>query len=108
MNFAFRSGCQADYPAISNFLEPQYKSDGSSNDGKYANPEVDRLLEEAAAETDTAKANDLYKQAQEIMVDELPAIPMWVPMSSYAWNPEVSGVDMMWNGTFDYAPMKKG
>lgn len=108
VNSAFRSGWQADYPSISNFLEPQYKSDGSSNDGKYANPEVDRLLEEAAAETDTAKANDLYKQAQEIMVDELPAIPMWVPMSSYAWNPEVSGVDMMWNGTFDYAPMKKG
>lgn len=105
---AFRSGWQADYPAVSNFLEPQYKTGGSSNDGKYSNPEFDKLLAEAAAETDKDKAAALYKQAQEILVDELPAIPLWVPKSSYAWNPEVSGVDLMWNGTFDYTPMKKG
>lgn len=105
---AFRSGWQADYPSLANFLEPQYMTTGSSNDGGYSNEEFDRLLAEAAAETDETKANELYKQAQEILVDELPAIPMWVPRASYAWNPDVSGVDMLWNGTFDYAPMKKG
>ncbi|WP_295624571.1 ABC transporter substrate-binding protein [uncultured Corynebacterium sp.] len=105
---AFRSGWQADYPSAANFLEPQYMTTGASNDGNYSNEEFDRLLSEAAAETDEAKANELYKQAQEILVDELPAIPMWVPKAAYAWNPEVSGVDMMWNGTFDFAPMKKG
>lgn len=105
---AFRSGWQADYPSLANFLEPQYMTTGSANDGGYSNEEFDRLLAEAAAETDETKANELYKQAQEILADELPAIPMWVPRASYAWNPDVSGVDMLWNGTFDYAPMKKG
>ncbi|MDK8767262.1 ABC transporter substrate-binding protein [Corynebacterium freneyi] len=108
INSAYRSGWQADYPSLANFLEPQYMTTGSSNDGGYSNEEFDRLLAEAAAETDETKANELYKQAQEILVDELPAIPMWVPRASYAWNPDVSGVDMLWNGTFDYAPMKKG
>ncbi|MFC3851087.1 ABC transporter substrate-binding protein [Corynebacterium hansenii] len=105
---AFRSGWQADYPSVANFLEPQFKTNGSSNDGKYSNREFDKLLEEASAETDDAKANALYKRAQEILVDELPAIPLLVPKTAYAWNPDVSGVEMMWNGTFDYAPMKKG
>lgn len=105
---AFRSGWQADYPSISNFLEPQYKTGGSANDGGYSNEEFDKLLEDAASETDEGKAAELYKRAQEILVDELPAIPMWVPKAAYAWNPEVSAVDMMWNGTFDYSPMKKG
>lgn len=105
---AFRSGWQADYPALANFLEPQFMTTGSANDGKYSNPEFDALLEKAASETDPAKANDLYKQAQEILVDELPAIPTWVPEAVYAWNPDVDGVDLMWNGTFDYTPMKKG
>lgn len=105
---AYRSGWQADYPSISNFLEPQYKTGGSANDGGYSNEEFDKLLEDAASETDEGKAAELYKRAQEILVDELPAIPMWVPKAAYAWNPEVSAVDMMWNGTFDYAPMKKG
>lgn len=108
INSAYRSGWQADYPSLANFLEPQYMTTGSANDGGYSNEEFDRLLAEAAAETDETKANELYKQAQEILVDELPAIPMWVPRASYAWNPDVSGVDMLWNGTFDYAPMKKG
>lgn len=105
---AYRSGWQADYPSISNFLEPQYKTGGSANDGGYSNEEFDKLLEDAASETDEGKAAELYKRAQEILVDELPAIPMWVPKAAYAWNPEVSAVDMMWNGTFDYSPMKKG
>jgi peptide/nickel transport system substrate-binding protein len=44
-------------------------SSGGQNDGKYANPEVDRLLEQARAEGDQEKRGSLYRQAMEIALD---------------------------------------
>jgi peptide/nickel transport system substrate-binding protein len=41
-------------------------SRGGQNDGKYSNPEVDRLLDAARVEGDLAKRRDLYRQALEI------------------------------------------
>jgi peptide/nickel transport system substrate-binding protein len=41
---------------------------GGQNDGKYSNPEVDRLLDAARVEGDVAKRRDLYRQAMEIGV----------------------------------------
>ncbi|MFR2393492.1 MAG: ABC transporter substrate-binding protein [Varibaculum cambriense] len=43
---AFRSGWQADYPGMSNFLEPLYSKNGNSNDGKYNNEEFNKLMVE--------------------------------------------------------------
>ncbi|WP_226382018.1 ABC transporter substrate-binding protein [Falsiroseomonas ponticola] len=39
---------------------------GPQNDGKYSNPEVDRLLNEARVETDTAKRLALYERMWQI------------------------------------------
>ena len=41
-------------------------SAGGQNDGKYGNPEVDRLLEAARAEGDVERRRGLYRQAMEI------------------------------------------
>ncbi|WP_137178132.1 ABC transporter substrate-binding protein [Roseomonas sp. AR75] len=41
---------------------------GGQNDGKYSNPEVDRLLDAARLEGDVAKRRDLYRQAMEIAI----------------------------------------
>jgi peptide/nickel transport system substrate-binding protein len=41
---------------------------GGQNDGKYSNPEVDRLLDAARVEGDVAKRRDLYRQAMQIAV----------------------------------------
>ena len=38
---AFRTGWQADYPGLYNFLGPLYATDAGSNDGDYSNPEFD-------------------------------------------------------------------
>ena len=56
MTGPFRAGWQMDYPLIQNFLQPLYYTNASSNDGKWSNPEFDKLVDEANAETDTAKA----------------------------------------------------
>ncbi|HEY8588497.1 MAG TPA: ABC transporter substrate-binding protein, partial [Naasia sp.] len=74
---AFRTGWQADYPGLFNFLGPLYATNASSNDGDYSNPEVDALINQGATTTDADEANSLYQQAQEILLQDLPAIPLW-------------------------------
>ena len=48
--------------------------EGSLNDAKYCNEEVDRLLNEARTVTGEAERKALYDQAQEILRDEMPII----------------------------------
>ncbi|HER27346.1 MAG TPA: ABC transporter substrate-binding protein, partial [Rhodospirillales bacterium] len=45
-----------------------------SNTQSYCNPKVDALLEKAGIETDQAKRVSLYKQAQKIIVDDVPIL----------------------------------
>lgn len=44
------------------------------NWGYYSNPEVDDRLEQATAEPDEAKRNELYARVQHILVEEAPAL----------------------------------
>lgn len=48
--------------------------EGTLNDSKYCNEEVDRLLDEARVTPDTQARQPLYKQAQDILQDDLPII----------------------------------
>lgn len=107
INTAFRSGWQADYPSIANFLEPQYATDGSSNDGGYSNPEFDKLLKEAAAQTDEKKGQETYNKAQAVLMEQLPAIPLFYYAATDAWNTNLSNVAYSWNGTADLPPIEK-
>ncbi|MCC6984623.1 MAG: ABC transporter substrate-binding protein [Bauldia sp.] len=45
-----------------------------SNQGGYANPEVDRLIAEAASTVDSAARSELYKELQRLVVEDLPLI----------------------------------
>ena len=67
----------ADYPDPENFLDILFHSESSNNHTAYSNPEVDRLLVQARTERDQATRYELYKQAEAIIVDEAPWIPLW-------------------------------
>lgn len=47
-----------------------------SNGSGYANPEVDRLLEQASVEPDESRRRELYSQFQKIVAAELPAVTL--------------------------------
>lgn len=57
----------------------------------YANPELDRLLEQAASTVDTARRCELYKQVQELLWAEGPAIFLFEALESYAYRTRVQG-----------------
>ena len=90
----FRAGWQMDYPLTQNFLQPLYYTNASSNDGKWSNKEFDRLVDRANAETDPAKAVKLFQQAEEVVRDEMAAIPLWYQNGSAGWSERLSDVTL--------------
>jgi oligopeptide transport system substrate-binding protein len=104
---AFRTGWQADYPALFNFLGPIYATDAGSNDGDYSNAEFDALLKEGLAETDLDAANKKFQQAQEILFKDLPAIPLWYSTVNGAWSESVDNVQFGWNSVPLYYEVTK-
>jgi oligopeptide transport system substrate-binding protein len=95
---AFRTGWQGDYPSLSNFLGPIYVTDAGSNDGDYSNPEFDALIKEGLGETDVEAGIEKFQQAQEILFEDLPAIPLWYATANGAWGETVDNVEFGWNG----------
>ncbi|MDR4533533.1 ABC transporter substrate-binding protein [Glutamicibacter sp. PS] len=58
----------------------QYETGGDGNASTgYSNPDVDKLLRAARAEQDESKAATLYRDAEQIILKDLPAIPLFIP-----------------------------
>lgn len=87
-------GWIADYPDPQNFLDIKFHSDSSNNESGYSSTEVDALLDEARAEPDDAARMALYQQAEEIIVDEAPWVPLYHGKSSYLVKPYVTGFEI--------------
>jgi len=70
----YRFGWMADYPDPDNFLWTLFSSDniGSDNSTRYSNPKVDSLLNQARSITDWDKRVSLYRQAENIVIDDAP------------------------------------
>ena len=102
----FRAGWQMDYPLIQNFLQPLYYTNASSNDGKWSNAEFDRLVDEANAETDPAKAVKLFQQAEEVLRDDMGAIPLWYQNGSAGYSERLSDVTLNQFSVPDYHQIK--
>lgn len=93
MTGMFRTGWQMDYPLIQNFLQPIFYTNASSNDSGYSSEEFDRLIDEAnAAESD--EAIDLFQQAQEVLLEDMPAIPLWYQNGTAGHSERVSDVKL--------------
>ncbi|MFD3590444.1 ABC transporter substrate-binding protein [Streptomyces sp. NPDC058683] len=92
MTGPFRAGWQMDYPLIQNFLQPLYYTNASSNDGKWSDKDFDELVDQANAETDTAKAVGTFQKAEEVVRDNMAAIPLWYQNGSAGYSERLSNV----------------
>ncbi len=99
----FRSGWIMDYPSIENFLAPLYATGASANDGMYSNPKFDAKLQEAAAADTLEKANGLYQEAEALLKDDMPTIPLWFQKINYGWSDKVENVRATVKNEIDYA-----
>lgn len=105
---AFRTGWQADYPGLYNFLQPLYSTGASSNDSDYANPDFDKLLADGASASDQATAIQDYQKAQELLLKDLPSIPLWYSNVTGGYAEGVSNVTFGWNSVPLYYQITKG
>lgn len=91
---AWRAGWQMDYPLIQNFLQPVYYTNASSNDGKWNNKQFDDLVDKANAESDKAKAVSTFQDAEKVMVQQMPVIPLWYQNGSAGYSENVTNVSL--------------
>ena len=102
----FRTGWQADYPSMLNYLGPIYATGAGSNDGDYSNKQFDKLIADASA----AKGDERYKlisQAQTILLKDLPAIPLWYQNATAVTNKDLKGYVFNWQQKPDYYALSK-
>jgi oligopeptide transport system substrate-binding protein len=71
-----RASWIGDYIDPSTFLE-MYITDGGNNNAGWSNKEYDALLKSAAAEMDQEKRYEYFQQAEEILMTEVPIIPIY-------------------------------
>jgi oligopeptide transport system substrate-binding protein len=103
---AFRTGWQADYPSMLNYLGPIYATGAGSNDGDYSNKAFDKLISEAAAAEGDARYK-LIGEAQAILLKDLPAIPLWYQNATAVTSKNLKGFEFNWKQKPDYYKLTK-
>jgi len=74
----YSSGWIADYPDVENFLQVFYSRNSPwPNSSNYANPEFDRVYEQAAVMQDGPERTELYRKAERIVVEDAPCAFMF-------------------------------
>jgi peptide/nickel transport system substrate-binding protein/oligopeptide transport system substrate-binding protein len=75
----FRVAWIADYPAMDAFLYPLFQSDQSRTGSYtfYSNKGVDDLLQKARATMDAQQRQNLYAQAEKLILTDMPAVPLY-------------------------------
>ena len=108
---AFRSAWSPDYPSPESYLLSNFASsaaDGNgSNDGDYKNPKFDDLLKQAAKAKNTDEANKLFQQAEEILLQDMPAVPLYYANNKGASAKNVQGLTLRWNSYPNFAELSK-
>ena len=74
----FRGSWIADYPDAENYLSVFYsKNPAPPNYTRYKNQQFDQLFEEALTENNDSIRYDLYRKADQLMIQDAPVVPLW-------------------------------
>jgi peptide/nickel transport system substrate-binding protein len=87
----FRGSWIADYPDAENYLSVFYsKNPAPPNYTRYKNPQFDALFETAIAETKDSVRYKLYQQADQLMINDAPVVPLWYDEVVHLIQPNVN------------------
>ncbi|WNV76567.1 ABC transporter substrate-binding protein [Geodermatophilus sp. DSM 44513] len=77
----YRLAWSMDYPSPQNYLEPLYSTaalpPAGSNTTFYTNPEFDALIQQGNGAASNEEAIALYQQAEDLLLEDMPIIPMF-------------------------------
>jgi ABC-type transport system substrate-binding protein len=78
----FRGSWIADYPDAENYLSVFYsKNPAPPNYTRYKNPQFDAVFEKALTEENDSLRYRLYRQADQLMINDAPVVPLWYDKS---------------------------
>jgi oligopeptide transport system substrate-binding protein len=100
--YVARAGWIADYVDPISFLD-MFSGDSPLNNTRWNHPEFNRLLERARHETDPKLRLELLATAERILMEELPAIPLYEYVSQNLVRPYVRG---FYSNPKDFHPLK--
>ena len=89
--FISRAGWMGDYADPMTMLD-LFMTGNPQNDPKWSNAKFDELLKKAKTETDQKVRMDSMKEAEKIMMEEMPVIPIYFYTQPYVTKPNVKGI----------------
>jgi ABC-type transport system substrate-binding protein len=84
----------ADYPDPESLLWTLFGSESKDNYVGYHNQRFDALLAQAASELNVSRRVDLYRQAQQLLLDDGVIVPLYYDVSYTLVRPSVKGVEV--------------
>ena len=102
----FRYARYADYPDPDNFLYPLFHSQSQTNYFRYHNARVDDLLDRARRETNDLRRVKLYREAEQLIMNDAPGLMLSHHVYEGLFQPYVEGVEVNALGG-PYIPMRK-
>jgi oligopeptide transport system substrate-binding protein len=76
-NEMFDNGWIADYPDPQDFLDVLFRTGAQNNTGGYSNQQLDSLLDQAAIEQDATVRSNMYRNAEQIVVQDAAILPLF-------------------------------
>jgi oligopeptide transport system substrate-binding protein len=104
---AFRAGWQGDFPSMLEFLEPLFVTRAGANDVGYSNPRLDAAMAAAEAAPDLPQSFTIANDAQRILLQDMPVVPLWYTVAVAGRSAAVSHLVLSWNGLPDYERIVK-
>lgn len=87
-------GWSVSTPDPERFLFPLFHSKSPDNFGRFANPRVDELLEQARRPMEDARRLRLYQQATRLILHEIPAVFLFHQINYAAQHARVAGLTL--------------
>ena len=88
----FRGSWIADYPDAENYMAMFYsKNPAPPNYTRYKNPAFDILYEKGLLETNDSLRYALYREMDQLVINDAPILPIWYDMAIHLVQPNITG-----------------
>ena len=88
-----RHGWIGDYSDPMTFLD-MWVTGGGNNDCGFSNAEYDNLINDAKVEIDLTKRTEMLRKAEDILMDEMPIVPIYYYTTVMGWKENVKGIQV--------------
>jgi peptide/nickel transport system substrate-binding protein len=72
------------------------------NRSRYINQQFDQIIEQAVETADREKARILYADAQTIVNNDMPVLPLWYPANIIVYNKRISNIKISSDGDWNF------